>query len=72
MDIKNASLSDQRGIFVSNRFILLVYFHRLITITAIDYLAFSATLAGSLYAAVPHRGTVERLCLKLPDVSLVE
>ena len=27
---------------------------------------------GRMYARVPQRGMVERLCLKLPDVSLVE
>lgn len=27
---------------------------------------------GLTYAAVPHKGTVDRLCLKLPDVSRVE
>lgn len=27
---------------------------------------------GETYAAVPHKGTVERLCLKLPEVSRVE
>lgn len=27
---------------------------------------------GVTYAAVPHKGTVERLCLKLPEVSRVE
>ena len=36
--------------------------------------AFTVSLfvCGLMYAAVPQSGIVERLCLKLPDVSRVE